>query len=219
MRSWNELKWWTSNQCVALHEKLDWSAKTHSWSPSKGNVYRALHETHFPDVKVVIVGQDPYHTLGMATGLAFSVPAGLPSTKFPPSLKNIFRELSSDLHIPSPTSGDLTPWARRGVLLWNSCLTVETGRAGSHRDIGWEALTDEVLRAVDEYHHGVVFVLWGRDAQRHLPTVLSSVQDKRNHVILSSHPSPLSAHQGFLGSCPFSTINGLLKEHALDWRL
>lgn len=219
MRSWNELKWWESNECVRTHAKLDWHANKHTWQPSKGNVYRSLHETPFPSVKVVIVGQDPYHTPGMATGLAFSTPPGLRDTLWPPSLRNIFKELQDDLHVPRPSTGDLLAWARRGVLLWNTCLTVETGVPGSHRGIGWEALTDEVLRAVDEHHEGVVFVLWGRDAQRHLPTVLPSVQDRRNHVLLSSHPSPLSARHGFLGSRPFSTINGLLKEHAIDWRL
>lgn len=218
MKSWNELNWWTSNECVALHERLDWPAARHTWQPSKGNVYRALHETPFPSVKCVIVGQDPYHTPGMATGLAFSAPAGLPATRWPPSLRNIFKELENDLHIRASTC-DLVGWARRGVLLWNSCLTVETGVAGSHRDVGWEALTNEVLSAVDEHHHGVVFVLWGRDAQRHLSTVLPSISDKRNHVVLSSHPSPLSARNGFFGSRPFSRVNALVSGGPIDWRL
>lgn len=222
MKSWNELPWWKSEECASLHSRLKWTdygKSKESWQPNQTAVYRALHETKFPDVKVVIVGQDPYPTPGMATGLCFSVPPDCPREKYPPSLQNIFKELCSDLHCPYPKTGDLTPWARRGVLLWNTVLTVEPGKPGSHRGWGWETLTKQVLSAVDEHHYGVVFILWGRDAQRNLPYILPSLEAKRNHVILSVHPSPLSANRGFFGSRPFSTANTLLKTNAIDWRL
>lgn len=217
MKSWNDLKWWESKECAALHEKLGWNQK---WShfPEQKHVYRALHETAFADVKCVIVGQDPYPSRGMANGLAFSVDASVEKAQYPQTLRNIFKELFDDLQLRAGT-GDLVAWARRGVLLWNTCLTVKPGNPGSHQGWGWETLTREVLSSVDEHHRNVVFVLWGRQAQKHLSTVLPSVSDKRNHVVLSAHPSPLSAHAGFFGSRPFSTVNSLLKGQAIDWSL
>jgi uracil-DNA glycosylase len=222
MKSWNELKWWGSEECANVHTKLEWhdyaTRPQPHFQPRQGEVYKALHVTPFPSVRVVIVGQDPYPTPGMATGLAFSVPATCLREDYPPTLVNIFQELVDDLHIPYPRHGDLTAWAKQGVLLWNSALTVEPRKPGSHSKLGWDVLTQEVLSAVNEHARGVVFVLWGRDAQKHLPLVLPSVENKRHHVILAPHPSPLSARRGFFGSRPFSTINSLLKE-PIDWRL
>lgn len=210
MKSWNELPWWTSEECVKLHEKLGWG-KVNTWQPEQKNVYRSLHETPFPSVKCVIVGQDPYPTPGYATGLAFSVPCTLSRTSYPPSLTNIFTELGNDLHYPYPSTGDLTTWAKRGVLLWNNVLTVEPRQPGSHKKWGWEELTAQVLGAVDQHHRSVVFVLWGRNAQQFVPV--------NNPVIRAPHPSPLSAHRGFLGSRPFSSVNALLTGNPIDWRL
>lgn len=221
MKSWNELRWWGSEECANLHTKLDWSdygrASQH-WLPRQADVYRALHLTPFPSVKVVIVGQDPYPTPGVTNGLAFSVDVRVPRDRYPKSLVNIFQELVDDLHVPYPKTGDLTAWAKQGVLLWNSCLTTEPFRPGSHRGWGWEVLTKEVLQAVDTHHRDVVFVLWGKDAQSYLPVVLPSVETKRNRVVLGSHPSPLAASRGFKGTRPFSTVNSLLS-NPIDWRL
>lgn len=174
--------------------------------PDSKNVFRALELTKLEDVKVVILGQDPYHGNGQAHGLSFSVPEGV---KFPPSLRNIFKELEGDCGIPVPQSGDLTHWAKQGVLLLNSGLTVSEGKAGSHRKIGWKILTDLIVQTVgDPSQQPTVFILWGNDAIKKKQWIdLNS-----HHVIESVHPSPLSAYRGFFGSKPFSRANDFLQE-------
>ncbi len=183
--------------------------------PPRSEVFAALHLTAFADVKVVIVGQDPYHGTGQAHGLCFSVNPGV---RIPPSLVNIFTELQADLGIPPATTGDLRSWARQGVLLLNTTLTVRANEAASHQGKGWEMFTDEVIRAVSERNERVVFVLWGAPARKKKALV-----DRGHHTILeSAHPSPLSAHRGFFGSRPFSAANAALEavgRAPIDWRL
>ena len=187
----------------------------HPVYPPPSDVFAALHLTPRAATKVVILGQDPYHGAAQAHGLAFSV---RPGVALPPSLRNIFLELEADLGVPRPRSGSLEPWARRGVLLLNTTLTVRGGSAASHRGRGWETFTDEVIRAVAAKPERVVFVLWGAAARRKRALV-----DQSRHVALeSAHPSPLSASNGFFGSRPFSRANAALVEagrEPVDWRL
>jgi len=187
----------------------------HPVYPPAAEVFTALHLTPRAGTKVVILGQDPYHGPGQAHGLAFSVRPGVPA---PPSLRNIFAELQTDLGVHAPASGSLEPWARRGVLLLNTTLTVRGGVAASHQRRGWEAFTDEVIRAVDAKPERVVFILWGRSARAKRALVDTS----RHAVLESAHPSPLSASAGFFGSRPFSRANAALAEggrEPVDWRL
>src|SRR5580693_6563706 len=181
--------------------------------PAGENVLRAFTQP-FDDVRVLIVGQDPYPTPGHPVGLSFSVD---PSVKrLPGSLVNIFREYSTDLGYPAPSNGDLTPWAERGVLLLNRVLTVEPGKPGSHRGKGWEEVTEQAIRALAARDRPLVAILWGRDA-RNLASVLGDVPR-----IESAHPSPMSAHNGFFGTRPFSRANQLLaRQNAepVDWKL
>ncbi|WP_419920262.1 uracil-DNA glycosylase [Candidatus Poriferisodalis sp.] len=171
--------------------------------PPHDQVFAALHLTSFADVKVLILGQDPYHGPRQAHGLCFSVPRGIPQ---PPSLQNIFTELHSDLGIEPPSHGNLEGWAHQGVLLLNAFLTVRARQAASHRSAGWETFTDEVIRAVSAKPERVVFILWGAFARRKKALV-----DLTRHVVIeSAHPSPLSAHNGFFGSKPFSRANAAL---------
>ncbi len=182
--------------------------------PPADRVFAALTETPLDATRVVILGQDPYHGLGQAMGLCFSVPVGVAQ---PPSLRNIFQEVRDDLGLPTPTTGDLTPWARRGVLLLNAVLTVSPGQPASHAGRGWEAFTDAVIREVAARRDGVIFLLWGRYAQRKLELVDTS----RHHVLTATHPSPYSA-SGFLGCRHFSRTNALLEargESPIDWSL
>lgn len=187
----------------------------HTVYPAEDQVFAALHLTPLAEVKVLILGQDPYHGPGQAHGLCFSVRAGTPP---PPSLQNIFTELHDDLGIERPTTGDLTPWARQGVLLLNATLTVRAHQAASHQGKGWETFTDQVIRAVNDKTDTVVFILWGNSARRKKVLV-----DVDRHVIIESpHPSPLSAHRGFFGSHPFSRANEALVaagRDPVDWRL
>lgn len=183
--------------------------------PPHDEVFAALHLTPYASVKVLILGQDPYHGPGQAHGLCFSVRPGVPP---PPSLQNIFAELERDLGIPAPDHGYLTHWAEQGVLLLNATLTVRARKAGSHQNKGWENFTDEVIRAVSAKQEKVVFVLWGSAAGRKKELVDTS----RHAVIQAPHPSPLSAHRGFFGSKPFSKINRILQEAGrtpIDWAL
>jgi uracil-DNA glycosylase len=183
--------------------------------PRRDQVFGALELTPRAAVRVVLVGQDPYHGAGQAHGLAFSVPAGIPK---PPSLRNLLRELEDDLGAPIPGSGDLTPWARRGVLLLNAVLTVRSGEPGSHGGRGWERFTDAVIRAVDEAPDPVVFILLGNRAG----AKATRVDRDRHGVVEAPHPSPLSAWRGFFGSRVFSRCNRLLEElgrKPVDWRL
>ncbi len=182
----------------------------------KGNEwFHALDTTPLEQVRVVILGQDPYHGEGQAHGLCFSVKPGV---RPPPSLVNIYKELQSDLGLTPPKHGYLEHWARQGVLLLNAVLTVEANRAASHQGKGWEQFTDEVIRQVNAKARPVVFILWGSYAQKKAAFVDST----RHLVIRSAHPSPLSAHNGFFGSRPFSRANAFLREHGeaeVDWHL
>ena len=171
--------------------------------PEEKNVFNALELTPFESVKVVILGQDPYHGFGQAHGLSFSVQKGTP---LPPSLKNIYKELQEDIGGELPTEGDLSHWAKQGVLLLNTVLTVEEGNANSHKGMGWEKLTNRLIESLNELKHPVIFILWGKPAQDKEKLITNP-----NHVILKApHPSPLSAYRGFFGSKPFSKVNEIL---------
>ena len=171
--------------------------------PEEKNVFRALELTPFESVKVVILGQDPYHGFGQAHGLSFSVQKGIP---LPPSLKNIYKELQEDIGGELPTEGDLSHWAKQGVLLLNTVLTVEEGNANSHKGKGWERLTNRLIESLNELKHPVIFILWGKPAQDKEKLITNP-----NHVILKApHPSPLSAYRGFFGSKLFSRVNDIL---------
>jgi len=178
-------------------------------------IFNAFNHTPFDKVRVVIIGQDPYHGLGQAHGLSFSVQAGV---ALPPSLMNIFKEIQSDLNIRMSGSGDLTPWADQGVLLLNATLTVQMANAGSHQKRGWETFTDAAIAALNAQREGLVFVLWGSYAQKK-----GAVIDPNKHLVLKSvHPSPLSAHRGFFGTRQFSKINEYLTAHGqtpITWQL
>lgn len=178
--------------------------------PPRSAWFAALDQTPPEQVRVVILGQDPYHEPGQAMGLAFSVPA---TVKLPPSLRNIFKELAADLDCPPPADGDLTPWARQGVLLLNTVLTVEAGKANSHRDLGWQALTEAVLTALGTLPQPIAFLLWGSQAQSIFDRSAALRQAGPRLVLRSAHPSPLSAYRGFFGSRPFSRINAFLREN------
>lgn len=168
--------------------------------PPAGLIFNAFNLTPFDEVKVVILGQDPYHNPGQAMGLSFSVPEGTP---LPPSLQNIFKEASADLQLPAPISGDLTHWAEQGVLLLNSILTVQAHQPRSHHPFGWQILTDKVIELLNKKREGIVFILWGSDAQRKEGQI-----DSTKHLVLKApHPSPLSAYRGFFGTKPFSQTN------------
>ena len=171
--------------------------------PEEKNVFNALELTPFESVKVVILGQDPYHGFGQAHGLSFSVQKGIP---LPPSLRNIYKELQEDIGGELPTEGDLSHWAKQGVLLLNTVLTVEEGNANSHKGMGWERLTNRLIESLNELNHPVIFILWGKPAQDKEKLITNP-----NHVILKApHPSPLSAYRGFFGSKPFSRVNDIL---------
>ena len=187
--------------------------------PPRGQRLAALALTALEAVRCVILGQDPYHGPGQAHGLAFSVQEGV---RPPPSLVNIYKELESDLGLPRPASGDLSPWARQGVLLLNNALTVEAGQAGSHAGRGWDAVTDACVAAVAARAEPVVFILWGSHARKKASRVPDLGRASHHLVLTSAHPSPLSAHNGFFGSRPFSQTNAFLLERgrgAIDWRL
>jgi uracil-DNA glycosylase len=183
--------------------------------PPPDEVFACLHLTPYADTRVLILGQDPYHGRGQAHGLCFSVRRGV---TIPPSLVNIYEELRADVGVEPPGHGNLEAWARQGVLLLNTTLTVRGGQAASHQGKGWETFTDEVIRAVDAKDHPVVFILWGSHARRKKALIDTS----RHTVIESAHPSPLSARNGFFGSRPFSRTNEALVAAGLepiDWRL
>lgn len=183
--------------------------------PAQEDVFAALETTPYDTVKVVILGQDPYHDLGQAHGLSFSV---LPGVRPPPSLLNIFKELKADLGCEPPGHGNLSHWARQGVLLLNTVLTVEAHKPGSHRRKGWEKFTDAIIHKLGMRDKPLVFILWGSPAQ----AKKKLIDVERHALIESAHPSPLSAQRGFFGSRPFSKANGLLRawgEEEIDWRL
>lgn len=187
--------------------------------PPRGERLTALKLTPLDSVRVVILGQDPYHGPGQAHGLAFSVKDGV---KAPPSLVNIYKELGADLGIAPPQTGNLTPWAKQGVLLLNNTLTVESGKAGSHAGRGWDAITDAAVAAVAMRHAPCVFILWGTHAAKKASRIRGLGQRADHLIIKSAHPSPLSAYRGFFGSKPFSEANDFLETNgakAVDWAL
>ena len=190
----------------SLTSFVEGERKHHDVFPSPDNVFCAFRQTPLNQVRVLILGQDPYHGDGQAHGLSFSV---RPGVRIPPSLRNIFQELQSDLDLPAPADGCLDAWANQGVLLLNTVLTVRAHEANSHRRRGWETFTDSVIKAVND-QPAVVFVLWGRPAQQK-----ASLIDDRHLIVQSPHPSPLSARRGFFGSRPFSQINAFLAERQL----
>ncbi|MDB4089426.1 uracil-DNA glycosylase [Flavobacteriales bacterium] len=183
--------------------------------PPEKNIFKAFEVCSFSETKVVILGQDPYHGEGQAHGLSFSVPDGI---KIPPSLRNILKELKSDLGFESPLFGNLIDWAKQGVLLLNATLTVRKSTPGSHQKQGWEEFTDSVIKTISNEKEFVVFILWGKFAEQKADLI----DDSKHLIITSSHPSPFSAHRGFLGSKPFSKTNKYLTKNGLktiDWEL
>ena len=200
---------------ILLKKFLVEEQKHHKVFPKNKDIFRAYNTTKFDDVKVVIIGQDPYHGINQAHGLAFSV---LDNQKFPPSLVNIFKELHDDMGCGIPKSGELIRWAQQGVFLINTVLTVRAHSAGSHREKGWEFFTDATIKAISDLKEHVVFILWGRPAQ-----MKEKLIDTSKHLILKApHPSPLSSYRGFFGSKPFSKTNQYLISHNLkpiEWCL
>ena len=198
-----------------LYQTVNEEYRTHQIFPPADDIFNAFALTPLHEVKVVILGQDPYHGEGQAHGLCFSVK---PDVEIPPSLVNIYKELQDDCGCEIPNNGYLTKWAKQGVLLLNTVLTVRAHQANSHRGIGWEEFTDAALRVLNEQDRPMVFILWGRPAQ-----MKKSMLTNPNHLIIDSpHPSPLSAYRGFFGSRPFSRTNKYLKEHGLkeiDWQI
>lgn len=180
--------------------------------PNKENIFKAYNIVEPENVKVVIIGQDPYHTKGVANGFAFAVN---PGEKFPPSLKNIFKELKNDLNIDPPLFGDLSNWAKQGVFCINSIMTCEEGSPGCHKDIGWEEFTKIIISHLQSLNHNIVFILWGNYAKK-----FENLISGENLIIKSPHPSPLSANRGFYGSKPFSKTNEYLiqkRKKPIDW--
>lgn len=217
--SWQELladefekAYWSKLEAFVEQERTDNPGKIY---PPEDKVFAALNFADYADVKVVLIGQDPYHGPGQAHGLSFSVEKGV---SIPPSLRNMYKELESDLGISAPKHGSLEHWAEQGVLLLNTVLTVRHKEANSHRKQGWEKFTDAVIKKMNEREDPLVFILWGGSAkkkQKHIDT-------DRHTIIASAHPSPLSAHNGFFGTSPYSKVNEALEEmgkEPIDWEL
>ena len=200
-----------------LSERVDAAYAAAAVYPPREALFAAFRLTPPEAVRAVILGQDPYHEPGQANGLAFSVNPGV---KLPPSLRNLFTELQSDCGITPPDSGDLTAWAKQGVFLLNSSLSVEAGKAASHQAFGWQTFTDAAVRAVAALPQPVAFVLWGGQAQKKAPLLEGSAAPRL--ILQSAHPSPLSSYRGFFGSRPFSQINAFLRENGeaeIDWQI
>ncbi len=200
---------------LRLRQILKSEYKSHRIFPDMYDIFNAFRYTPYGKTKVVIIGQDPYHEIGQAHGLAFSVQKGTP---LPPSLQNIYKELEADLGIPRAESGDLTAWAKQGVLLLNATLTVREGEANSHSGIGWQRFTDAVISLLDKAPQPIAFLLWGNFAKQKA----AALHNPHHLILTSAHPSPLSASRGFFGSRPFSRINRFLTENgqeAIDWRV
>lgn len=181
--------------------------------PASNDLFTALNLTSYAETKVVLIGQDPYHGEGQAHGLAFSVQPGV---TLPPSLRNIYRELSRDLGVAEPESGDLTPWAKQGVLLLNTVLSVRANQANSHQGLGWERFTDRIITLLNEREDPVIFLLWGRNAESKGQLITAD----HHYILRAAHPSPLSAYRGFFGSRHFSQVNAILRELGqpeIDW--
>ena len=214
---WNELlkDEFEKEYYKKLREFLEEEYKTKDIYPDKHNIFNALHYTSYKDVKVIILGQDPYHGLNQAHGLSFSVNPGV---RIPPSLVNIYKELKEDLDCYIPNNGYLKKWADQGVLLLNTALTVRAGEANSHRKIGWEIFTDNIIRLLNERKEPIVFILWGNNAISKEKLITST----HHYIIKSVHPSPLSASRGFFGSKPFSKTNQFLQsigKESIDWQI
>ncbi|MDF2068042.1 uracil-DNA glycosylase [Bacillus sp. Cr_A10] len=206
MTTWKEIfdEERSKSYFLKLNDFLDKEYTEHTIYPARADIGSALRATPFNEVKVVILGQDPYHGPGQAHGMSFSVKPGV---AIPPSLRNMFKELLEDIGCPLPTSGYLESWAKQGVLLLNTVLTVRAGEANSHKGQGWEVLTDTIITKLSNREEPIIFVLWGKPAQ-----LKKKLIDTRKHVILEApHPSPLSAHRGFFGSKPYSKINAQLE--------
>ncbi|NFI02832.1 uracil-DNA glycosylase [Clostridium botulinum] len=200
---------------LKLRKNLAQEYKTKTIYPDMYNIFNALHYTAFDDVKVVILGQDPYHGPNQAHGLSFSVNPGV---KTPPSLLNIYKELKDDIGCYIPNNGYLKKWADQGVLLLNTVLTVRAGEANSHKNIGWQIFTDNIIKVLNTREKPIVFILWGNNAIRKEELITNP----KHHIIKSVHPSPLSASRGFFGSKPFSKTNEFLKndnETLIDWQI
>lgn len=204
-----------SDYYAQIRETLKQEYASHEIYPPMQDIFNALRYTSYSDVKAVLLGQDPYHGPGQAHGLCFSV---RPGVALPPSLQNIFKELQSDMGLPAPHSGCLIPWAKEGVLMLNTTLTVRRGQANSHSKIGWTKFTDAIIQKLNDHEQPIVFLLWGSNARSKKALITNP-----NHLILETvHPSPLSAHQGFFGSRHFSQCNEFLMAHGIapiDWTL
>jgi uracil-DNA glycosylase len=209
------LKEFNKDYFIKLKQFLLDEKKHHSIYPKGKDIFNAFNYTSFNRVKVVILGQDPYHGMGQAHGLSFSVPDGV---KQPPSLKNIFKEIASDLNLPLPETGNLSPWTKQGVLLLNATLSVRVKQAGSHQKKGWEEFTDSVIQNISQKKEGVIFLLWGRFAQ----DKAELIDKNKHHILTAPHPSPFSVYRGFFGCKHFSKTNKLLAEQGLkeiDWKI
>ena len=202
---------------AALAERVDAAYETQTVFPPREELFTAFELTPPEAVRVVILGQDPYHEPGQANGLAFSVAPGI---KLPPSLQNIYKELEADLSVPAAKNGDLTSWARQGVFLLNTVLSVQAHRANAHKDFGWQTFTDAVIAALGSLPQPIAFLLWGAQAQKKAAIIRKSPYSRL--VLESPHPSPLSAYRGFFGSRPFSQINAFLVSYGfspVDWKI
>ena len=198
-----------------LKDFLKSEYKSHKVYPKKTQLLRAFNETPFRKVKVVVIGQDPYHGPNQANGLSFSVNKGIP---FPPSLKNILKELESDLSVPYPTHGDLTSWAKQGVLMLNTCLSVRAHSPLSHQNKGWENFTDAAIKAISENREKIVFLIWGKKAEKKL----ALINQEKHQIFIAPHPSPFSARYGFFGCKHFSKTNDFLRtihQEPIDWKI
>lgn len=206
---------WSKDYYLNLRKNLIHEYKNYTIYPSMYDIFNALKKVPYKDVKVVILGQDPYHGQGQAHGFSFSVQKGV---KTPPSLLNIYKEMHDDLGLYIPNNGNLIKWADQGVLLLNSTLTVRAHQANSHKDIGWSILTDNIIKLLNEREKPIVFLLWGKFAQ----SKENLITNKRHLIIKSAHPSPFAAHRGFFGSKPFSKTNNFLIKNnmnPIDWQI
>ena len=215
--SWDKLlaEEFSKDYYQELRKKLAAEYKTRTIYPAMDNIFNALKYTSYEDVKVLILGQDPYHGPGQAHGLCFSVQKGVDK---PPSLKNMFKELESDLGITPPSHGCLTDWAKQGILLLNTVLTVREGEPNSHKKLGWTIFTDRIIELLNERPDPVIFVLWGRNALEKLPLITNT----HHYVLSAAHPSPLSASRGFFGCKHYSKINEILTSMGktpIDWKI
>ncbi len=216
-KSWNtylsaELE---KDYMISLKDFLKLERQDYLVYPKEKELFNAFHKTPFKKLKIVLLGQDPYHGEGQAHGLSFSVPK---EVNTPPSLMNIFKEIENDLNIKNQGKGDLTKWAEQGVLLLNSTLTVRKNMAGSHQNKGWEQFTDKVISTISSKKEGVIFLLWGNFAQNKQKLIDKS----KHHILMSSHPSPLSSYRGFIGCKHFSECNKILKKEnktEINWKL